>query len=98
MRIAYSLITKWVYKVQDRLTIDLDTYRSAKLLIDRHGEEAPIHGAMRADHVASTSALPPTADLRAAASAFRPIPSASPPGADLPDGAAVGPLMTRRRH
>jgi hypothetical protein len=27
---------------------DLDIYRSAKLLIDRHGDEAPIHAAMRA--------------------------------------------------
>ena len=28
---------------------DLDIYRSAKLLVDRHGAEAPIHAAMRAD-------------------------------------------------
>ena len=28
---------------------DLDIYRSAKLLIDQHGDEAPIHAAMRAD-------------------------------------------------
>ena len=28
---------------------DRDIYRSAKLLIDRHGDEAPIHAAMRAD-------------------------------------------------
>ncbi len=49
-------------------------------------------------HVASTSALPPTMDLRAPMSAFRPIPSASPPGAALPDGAAVGPLMTLSGH
>jgi len=28
---------------------DLDVYRSAKLLIDQHDDEAPIHAAMRAD-------------------------------------------------
>ncbi len=28
---------------------DLDIYRSANLLIKRHGEDAPIHAAMRAD-------------------------------------------------
>ncbi len=31
------------------LVSDLDIYRSAKLLIDQHGDEAPIHAAMRAD-------------------------------------------------
>ena len=30
---------------------DLDIYRSAKLLIDQHGVEAPIHAAMRADEL-----------------------------------------------
>ncbi len=28
---------------------DIDIFRSAKLLVDRHGDEAPIHAAMRAD-------------------------------------------------
>ncbi len=28
---------------------DLDIYRSAKLLVDRHGDEAPTHAAMQAD-------------------------------------------------
>ncbi len=28
---------------------DLDIYRSANVLIRRHGEDAPIHAAMRAD-------------------------------------------------
>ena len=28
---------------------DLDIYRTARLLIDQHGDEAPIHAAMRAD-------------------------------------------------
>ncbi len=28
---------------------DLDTYRSANLLVKQHGTDAPIHAAMRAD-------------------------------------------------
>ncbi len=28
---------------------DLDIYRSAKTLIDRHGQDAPVEAAMRAD-------------------------------------------------
>ena len=28
---------------------EIDIWRSAKLLIDQHGDEAPIHAAMRAD-------------------------------------------------
>ncbi len=28
---------------------DLDIYRSASLLVKQHGEDAPIHAAMRAD-------------------------------------------------
>ena len=30
---------------------DLDIYRSAKLLIDQHGDEAPVHAAMRVDEM-----------------------------------------------
>ncbi len=32
-----------------RMTSDLDIYRSAQLLMKRHGEDAPIQAAMRAD-------------------------------------------------
>ena len=49
-------------------------------------------------HVASTTALPPTADLRVSMSAFPPTSSASPPGADLPGGAAVRLLLTLSGH
>ncbi len=28
---------------------DLDVYRTAKLFVDKHGAEAPIHAAMKAD-------------------------------------------------
>ncbi len=32
-----------------RVIPDLDIYRTAKLLVDQHGAEAPIHAAMKAD-------------------------------------------------
>ncbi len=31
------------------LITDLDIYRTAKLLVDKHGDEAPIHAAMKVD-------------------------------------------------
>ena len=31
------------------MTTDIDVYRSAKLLIKQHGEDAEIHASMRAD-------------------------------------------------
>ena len=31
------------------MTSDLDVFRAAQRLIERHGEDAPIHAAMRAD-------------------------------------------------
>ncbi len=31
------------------MTSDLDIYRTAKLLVDNHGAEAPFHAAMNAD-------------------------------------------------
>ena len=31
------------------MTSDLDIYRSANLLVKHHGEDAPLHAAMRAD-------------------------------------------------
>ncbi len=33
------------------VTSDLDIYRSANELIEQHGEDAPIHAAMRADEL-----------------------------------------------
>jgi hypothetical protein len=32
-------------------TDDIDIWRAAKLLVDRHGDEAPLHAAMRADEL-----------------------------------------------
>ncbi len=31
------------------MTSDLDIYRAANLLVNRHGEDAPVHAAIRAD-------------------------------------------------
>ncbi len=31
------------------MTSDLDIYRAAQVLVKRHGADAPIHAAMRAD-------------------------------------------------
>ena len=36
---------------------DLDTYRAGNLLIRQHGNEAPIHAAMRVDELLETSDL-----------------------------------------
>ncbi len=33
------------------MTSDLDVYRAANELIEQHGEDAPIHAAMRADEL-----------------------------------------------
>ncbi len=33
------------------MTSDLDIYRAANELIEQHGEDAPIHAAMRADEL-----------------------------------------------
>ena len=33
------------------MTSDLDIYRAANVLIHKHGEDAPIHAAMRADEM-----------------------------------------------
>ncbi len=37
------------------MTSDLDIYRSANELIEQHGEDAPIHAAVRADELMETS-------------------------------------------
>ncbi len=49
-------------------------------------------------HVSDTSALPPIAEAQAPKSAFTPISSASPPGADLPGGVVEGPFLTQLGH
>ncbi len=36
---------------------DLDIYRSANLLVKQHGQDAPIHAAMKADELLETGDL-----------------------------------------
>ena len=35
----------------EAMILDLDIYRSANLLVKQHGQDAPIHAAMRADEL-----------------------------------------------
>jgi len=39
------------------VTEEIDIYRTAKFLIDQHGEDAPIHAAMRADKLLDAGEL-----------------------------------------
>ncbi len=39
------------------MTSDLDIYRSANALVKQHGQDAPIHAAMRADAMLDTGDL-----------------------------------------
>jgi hypothetical protein len=39
------------------MTTEIDVYRSAKPLIDQHGEDAPIHAAMRVDELSKAGDL-----------------------------------------
>ena len=39
------------------MTSDLDIYRAANLLIKQHGDDAPIHAAMRADEMLEKGAM-----------------------------------------
>ena len=68
------------------MTTDIDIYRTANLLIEQHGEDAPIHATMQAEEQfwmsvvgyeqtssrpKSMSALPPKADILMAITDFR---------------------------
>ena len=39
------------YQKSETMILDLDIYRSAQVLVKRHGQDAPIHAAMRADEL-----------------------------------------------
>ena len=39
------------------MILDLDIYRSAQALVKQHGQDAPIHAAMRADAILETGDL-----------------------------------------
>ena len=42
-------IEKGTVRISGVMIADLDIFRTARLLIEQHGSEAPIHAAMRAD-------------------------------------------------
>ena len=44
-------IGKGTVRISGVMIADLDIYRTANLLIEQHGDEAPIHAAMRADEL-----------------------------------------------
>ncbi len=46
------------------MTSDLDIYRSAKLLVDQHGEDAGLEAAMRADAMLEKGAIAGAATWR----------------------------------
>ncbi len=59
---------------------DLDVYRSAKLLIDQHGDEAPIHAAMQADAMLDTGDLDGAAVWRRIVTAINELLADAPAG------------------
>ncbi len=63
---------------------NLDIYRSAKLLIDQHGDEAPIHAAMRADELLDRGDLDGAAVWRRIVSAVNELLADTPA-----DGASI---------
>ena len=59
---------------------DLDIYRSAKVLVDQHGDEAPIHAAMRADELLDIANLDGAAVWRRVLKAIKEILRTEPTG------------------
>ena len=64
---------------------DLDIYRSAKLLIDQHGEDAPIFAAMQADRQMQAGDLDGCATWKRILKAVEELLDENPPG----NGASV---------
>ena len=63
---------------------DIDIYRSAKLLIDQHGDEASIFAAMQADKCLEENDLDGKVAWLAVVEAIKELQDASPP-----DGRAI---------
>ena len=62
------------------MTSDLDVYRSAKLFVDRRGDEAPIHAAMQADAMLDKGDLDGAAVWRRIVSAVNELLGDAPAG------------------
>ena len=63
---------------------DLDIYRSAKLLIDQHGEDAPIFVAMQADKCLAAGDLDGKAVWMGVIRAIKELLDQQPPGSATP--------------
>ncbi len=66
------------------MTSDLDIYRSAKLLIDQHGEDAPIFAAMQADKRLEDGDLDGKAVWMGVIRAIKELLNQQPPSSDTP--------------
>ena len=66
------------------MTSDLDIYRSAKLLIDQHGEDAPIFAAMQADKCLEGGDLDGKAVWMEVIRAIKELLNQQPPSSDTP--------------
>ena len=60
------------------MTSDLDIYRSASVLVKRHGQDAPIHAAMRADELLDAGDLDGAAVFKRILKALRELDGTAP--------------------
>ncbi len=63
---------------------DLDIYRSAKLLIDQHGEDTPIFAAQQADRCLEAGDLDGKAVWMGVIRAIKELLDQQPPSSDIP--------------
>ncbi len=63
---------------------EIDIYRSAKLLIDQHGEDAPIFAAQQADRCLEAGDLDGKATWMRAIGAIKELLDQKPPSSDTP--------------
>ena len=66
------------------MVADLDIYRSAKLLIEQHGDDAPIHAAMQADRCLAAGDLDGKATWMRIIGAIKGLLNQQPPSSDTP--------------
>ena len=66
------------------MVADLDIYRSAKLLIDQHGEDAPIFAAQQADKCLEAGDLDGKAVWMRVIGAIKELLDQQPPSSDTP--------------
>ncbi len=84
--VGRSSVDQRKQRTRRTMTTDLDVYRSAKALIDQHGEfEAKLHAAMRADELLEAGDMDGRRVWLRVLEAVRELTSKEPPG----EGAAV---------